>query len=429
MNKKPLVMLLGAAGAIALLPLSGPTVLANNISPDDTQSAGTRPSSSLQINPTGLFALGEVDLSTLGASQTDLLGIGPTASTSDPGGTLIVAPPGSTVCPNAQYSSIQAAVNAAPPGATIKVCAGKYVEQVKIPAGKDGLTLYSVPDLQAVIQAPALMSSPKAIVWVAGAQSAAIRHFTIQGPGDGPCDSIEEGVRVDGGGSALITDNHIAHIHDFPFGGCQNGLGVRVGRNRDQTFGSATIVHNRIDNYQKGGVVVDGQLAPSAQLSRAEVAYNQIQGVGPTALIAQNGIQVSRGAIGNVHNNTVTGNVYTPQTFTSVGILLYRDSSASTQVTHNDVFANDEGIGLYTTMNTTVSYNNAHSNLSGDGLFADSDTANNMISYNRFTNNTPFDCEDDSVGPNNPPANVANFWVKDLGYTENKPGLCKHASP
>jgi parallel beta-helix repeat protein len=311
----------------------------------------------------------------------------------------------------------------------IKVCAGTYVEQVKIPAGKDGLTLYSVPDLQAVIQAPALMSSPKAIVWVAGAQNAAIRHFTIQGPGGGPCDSIEEGVRVDGGGSALITDNHIAHIHDFPFGGCQNGLGVRVGRNRDETFGLATIVHNRTDNYQKGGVVVDGQLAPGAQLSRAEVAYNQIQGVGPTALIAQNGIQVSRGAIGNVHNNSVTGNVYTPQTYTSIGILLYRDSSPSTQVTHNDVFANDEGIGLYTTVNTTISHNNAHNNLSGDGLFADSDTANNMISYNRLTNNTPFDCEDDSVGPNNPPANVANFWVKDLGYTENKPGLCKHASP
>jgi parallel beta-helix repeat protein len=434
MRRKPFVMLLGVAGVVTLIPLSGPTALADNVSPDDTPSAGSASPSNLQINPTGLFALGEVDLSTLGASPTDLLGVGPTASTSDPGGNLVVEPLGSTECPDAQYYSIQDAVNAASPGATIKVCAGTYTEQVTIPAGKDDLTLYSVPDLQAIIHAPLAFVGHKAIVWVNGAQNATIRHFTIEGPGSGGCDSIEEGVRVDNGGSALITDNHITNIHDTPFSGCQNGLGVRVGRNFDMpgTVGSATIVHNVIDNYQKGGIVVDGLLA-GPPFSQAEVAYNQVQGVGPTPVIAQNGIQVSRGAIANVHNNTVSGNSYItvpplPPT-TSVGILLFEDSSPNTQVSHNEVYANDEGIGLYTTTNTTISHNSAHDNLSGDGLFADSDTANNVISYNRFENNTQFDCEDLSSNPGNPPAYVANFWVKDFGNTENTPGLCKHATP
>jgi parallel beta-helix repeat protein len=430
MRRKPFITLLGVAGLVTLIPLSGPTALADNVSPDDTPSAGSASPANLQINPTGLFALGEVDLSTLGASPIDLVGVGPTASTSDPGGNLVVEPLGSTECPNAQYNSIQAAVDAASPGAMIKVCAGTYTEQVTIPVGKDDLTLYSVPDLQAIIHAPIAFVGHKAIVWVNGAQNATIRHFTIEGPGSSDCDSIEEGVRVDNGGSALITDNHITNIHDTPFGGCQNGLGVRVGRNSDKpaTVGSATIVHNLIDNYQKGGIVVDGLLDGTA-VSHAEVAYNQVQGVGPTPLIAQNGIQVSRGAAANVHNNTVSGNAYAPQTVTSVGILLFEDSSPDTQVAHNDVYANDEGIGLYTTTNTTISHNNAHDNLSGDGLFADTDTANNVISYNRFENNTPFDCDDASAGTNNPPANVANFWVKDFGDTESTPGLCKHASP
>ena len=72
-------------------------------------------------------------------------------------GPLTVAPIGSTVCPTAQYHTIQSAVTAAPAGSMIKVCAGTYVEQVTIPAGKNGLTLYSVPDLQAVIKAPPVM--------------------------------------------------------------------------------------------------------------------------------------------------------------------------------------------------------------------------------------------------------------------------------
>ena len=104
--------------------------------------------------------------------------------------TLIVAPVGSTDCPNAQYHTIQSAVTAASAGAMIKVCAGTYIEQVTIPTGKDGLTLYSVPDLQAVIKAPLVMTGRKAIVEVSGAPEERSRwaagyrqYFAVDGIG------------------------------------------------------------------------------------------------------------------------------------------------------------------------------------------------------------------------------------------------------
>ena len=57
-----------------------------------------------------------------------------------------------------------------------------------------------------------------------------------------------------------------------------------------------------------------------------------------------------------------------------------------------------------------------------DGIFADADTSNNSISYNRASQNGLFDCEDDSVGPH---TGTMNFWIKDLGDTENRPGICR----
>jgi hypothetical protein len=273
------------------------------------------------------------------------------------------------------------------------------------------------------------MTSPKAIVRVSGAHNVTIRHFTITGPGDGGCDSLEYGVRIDEGGSAIVTDNHITQIRDAPFSGCQNGVGVLVGRNVNNTMGSGSVVHNLIDNYQKGGIVVDGQLASGAPASHADVAYNEIDGIGPTAAIAQNGIQVSRGAYADVHHNVVKDNIYSLFTVSDEAILLYQVNSSQTRIHHNHVYNNNDGIGLYTTTNIEVGWNRSHDNTPWDGLFADSDTANNTIEFNKMYNNAEFDCDDISAGPYNFPANVANPWVKDQGNTENRPGLCKHATP
>jgi hypothetical protein len=308
----------------------------------------------------------------------------------------------------------------------IKVCAGTYIEQVTIPAGKDGLTLYSVPDLQAVIQAPPVMIGRKAIVEVDSSQNVTLRHFTITGPG-GPCgNSIRYGVFVGEGGSALITDNHITQIHDTPLCGTQNGLGVAVGRTLPPdgpTTGSATVVHNLIDNYQKGGVLVDNGG------SSAEVAFNDVEGIGPTPLIAQNGIQASRGATADIHHNTVSQNNYASPGTDSTGILLFNENNSGTSVHENSTFLNDDGIFLFSgVVSALISHNNS-SNNEMTGITADSTTSTNTISYNKATGNL-VDCEDDSPpSAAGTPPSTSNFWIKDFGLTENKPGLCKKATP
>jgi parallel beta-helix repeat protein len=386
------------------------------VSPGDgPDTAATSPQ---QILLTPYFALGEVDLASLGVSPTELLtvGIQPSSSSSSTDGMLIVDNDGLD-CPNAQYATIQAAVTAAMPGDTIKVCPGTYMERVTIPAGKDGLTLFSEGDLQAVIKAPPAMADPKAIVRVSGARNVTLRHFTITGPGFGGCDSIRYGVFIDNGGSATITDNHITEIHDTPLGGCQNGRGVGVGRQPSPdgpTTGTATVVHNLIDKYQKSGVAVDNDG------SSAEVAYNEVVGAGPTTAIAQNGIQVTRGAEGNVHHNKVSQNSYIPAGVEASGILLFSNGTASAH--HNDVFLNEDGIALFDDAGSAdVSYNNAHNNF--DGIYAYDPSSVNLISYNKAFENTEFDCRDDNM------PTTTNNWLKDLGRTQNQAGLCKQAGP
>jgi nitrous oxidase accessory protein NosD len=284
--------------------------------------------------------------------------------------------------------------------------------------------LFSSVPWQAVVQMPSLPPLPTdltlAIVRVNGAKNTTIRDFTITGPGAAGCNSLRYGVRVDNGGSSTIVGNHITEIHDTPFSGCQNGVGVLVGRSLEMQTASALVVHNVIDKYQKGGVVVDGVMAGGS--SWAEVAYNLVDGVGVTGAIAQNGIQISQNAIGYVHHNLTSRNNYLFLDTVSEGILLFGEKPNATVVSKNYSFLNDDGVDLYTSQGTKVSYNLLLKN-DFDGIYAGVVSASNKISYNRAENNAEDDCFDDSIGMAT--AGTANFWFKNFGKTENKPGLCK----
>jgi hypothetical protein len=94
------------------------------------------------------------------------------------------------------------------------------------------------------------------------------------------------------------------------------------------------------------------------------------------------------------------------------------------EVDHNYVYRNDDGIALYDTDESLISHNRSEEQLLFDGLYADSGSAGNRLEYNLMELNAEHDCHDDSVGPGT--AGTANFWIKDHGLTENRPGLCKH---
>jgi hypothetical protein len=370
---------------------------------------------------TSLFALG-VDVTTIGVDAAALATIGPTVSTTETDGDNLLIVDDGADCPNFEYPTIQSAVNAADPGDRIKVCPGIYQEQVVIPAGKDGITLFSEGFLQAVIKAPPVMVDPGDIVYVNGAKDVTIRHFTITGPlPDHLFCSLHTrtGVKVEGGGSLLLTDNHITEIRatNPALRGCQNGIAVRVGSRANNTGGTAEIGHNLIDRYQKGGVVIDGD-------SYGNVHHNEI--VGETQpVIAPNGIQISRGASADVNHNEVRDNSFTVGSVAGTGIILFEANGAGLNVGYNEVFANDDGISLYDVDGALIEHNYSHDQHLFDGLFADSLSTGNRIEYNRAERNFEHDCHDDSVGPD-PPSFTANFWVKNHGLTENRPGLCRH---
>jgi parallel beta-helix repeat protein len=349
-------------------------------------------------------------------------------------------------CKKAPYTTISAAVTAAAPGDSIKVCPGTYQEQVKVT--KNGLKLFSRNPLEAVIKAPAVMVDDKAIVEIEGANDVSVRDFTISGPGGSGCDSIRYGVLVggpsgDASNNAEIRHNHITHIRDAGNSGCQNGNAVQVGRQALGLSGSADVVGNTIDDFQKTGVIVDGTG------SSGDVRQNTIDGLGPIAFIAQNGVQISRTAVADVNHNEITDLQYSPQTVASAGVLVFQADSG-TEVSHNSVLRTDEGIYFFDQDGGTISHNessdnsfdgiglteeatniavehNVAENNGFDGVFASSDTAENTISQNHLAANAEHDCHDESFGPYEP--DVANIWFNNKGVSENKVGLCEGEKP
>jgi parallel beta-helix repeat protein len=295
--------------------------------------------------------------------------------------TLYVSPSGS-FHHHVAYKTIQAAVDHAASGDRIEVRPGTYQEQVHVT--KNHLTLDSAVPLEAIIEAPqkTALTGKLAIVDIAGATDVTLERFTIEGPGPGNSGSLKYGVYVEGGGSATIASNHITRIHDNPLSGVQTGVGIQVGFNgtsSTSTTGSADILGNLIDNYQKSGIVVDHAG------SSATIFDNQVLGT-PNAIIAQNGIQISNGATGSVVGNHVTGNSYTgSKNVQGTGILLFNPGK-DVAVLSNHVEFNDGGIGAQGAVDPVIRGNSLVQNTS-DGIDLLAGTTGAVVAHNFAFNN------------------------------------------
>ena len=184
---------------------------------------------------------------------------------------------------------------------------------------------------------------------------------------------------VNNGAHVDITLSRIHDIGESPLNGDQHGVAIYFVYG---SVSSGSIVGNRIWNYQKGGIVVNGSG------SSATVSANQVLGQGPVNYIAQNGIQIGYGAKARVSFNVVTGNSYTGNGLTASGGIIvvggacYGDvPTVGTQIIGNTVTGNDIGIwlsnldascGPVTTptnilVSGNVSENDAVNNTSGQG--------------------------------------------------------------
>ncbi|MCK9368423.1 DUF5011 domain-containing protein [Candidatus Dojkabacteria bacterium] len=261
------------------------------------------------------------------------------------------------------YSSISPALVRVVERGKIYVSNGTYTEQLVV--SKD-VTIFGQTEGGTIIQAPSvLVDSPmgpstKAIVLVNNGKMVTMTDMSIIGPGPSSCGSIQFGIFI--GGGATLRANHITvnDIRDNPASGCQNGAGIFVGR---QSLGQVGTLHGRyltVTNYQKGGIVVDNVG------SYADISDSTVTGLGSIDFIAQNGIQISRGATGLITSSNISGNIYdkpsdTTYNHASAGILLYQEGNG-VSISGNTISNNDSGLYEYSTSSGLTAVNNTFTN-------------------------------------------------------------------
>ena len=253
-------------------------------------------------------------------------------------------------CPNATFTRIQDAVDAASPGATIRVCKGNYAEQVAIDkpltiAADSGAVL--MPGTMQQNAASVLDGSPFAVaILVSGTTGASINGLIVDGANNGlsQCAPRLFGIAFQNASGEI---SHVA-IRNFQLGaalgGCQSGTGIFV-QSGGGGISKVEIDNSTVHDFQKNGITANeaGTLV--------SVHDNVITGIGPTSGAAQNGIQIGFGAGGAISASTVTNNLWSPctavDTCQAVATNILVTQSDGVQVSNNRVGISQVGIFIH----------------------------------------------------------------------------------
>src|SRR5208283_1696930 len=252
---------------------------------------------------------------------------------SDVSKTLIVSssnPP----CTGASFSRIQDAVDAATDGQQIQVCPGLYPET---PVITTPLGLTFMPG--ALVMPSSVTQSTLSLV--SGSPLAGI--VTVKNAAGVDI----EGLIADAGAAGITqcAPNLMGVIYQNSSGsikrswarntqlgtrlnGCQSGDGIFV-QSGNGGSSRVLIAENRVDGYQKNGITAN-EVGTTVEISR-----NVVVGIGPTTGAAQNGIQIGYGAQGEIEENLVTSNIWSPCVspdeclYFSTGILIEQSDKVS----------------------------------------------------------------------------------------------------
>jgi hypothetical protein len=221
---------------------------------------------------------------------------------------LVVAP-NKTECPNAAFTQIQAAVNAANPGDHIRICPGTYPEQLTITKpldidGDNGAILQPGPIVQNTTSL--FDASPIATaILVADTTDVSINGLIVDGINNGiaQCGPDLIGIMFRNA-SGAVADSAIRNFTlSASLAGCQSGTGIFVQSGAGQ-ISTVTIANCSIHDFQKNGIT-GNEIGTTVFIQR-----NVVTGSGPTPAIAQNGVQIGFGAKGAIQHNVVTNNLY-----------------------------------------------------------------------------------------------------------------------
>src|SRR5882672_2232198 len=216
-------------------------------------------------------------------------------------------------CPNAGFTHVQDAVNAASPGDEIRICKGVYVEQVKITKPLD-----IDADNGAILMPSAMQANATSLfdaapiataLLVADAHGVSISGLTVDGTNNGIAACAPDLIGI----SFLNASGELDRvaIRNFKLAAglnaCQSGTGIFV-QSGSGGMSKVEIDHCTVHDFQKNGIAAD------EKGTLAIIHRNVVTGLGPTAGAAQNGVQIGFGASGSITDNVVTNNVWAPCT-------------------------------------------------------------------------------------------------------------------
>ncbi len=296
---------------------------------------------------------------------------------------------GSCVANVAQYSTIQAAVNAVHPGSTIRVCSGSYPEQVVInkdlnltgfDTGTADNPVVVIPSGGFVANTAGLTTAGPIAAQILVAYPATrvtISDLAVDGSNSNLNSGCGEppliGVYFQGASGRLDSVAVRNQAQDTANFGCQSsaGFGIFV-ESGDSENSTVRIENSTIYGYQKNGITAD------ETGTTVTITGSSVVGAGPVDT-GQNGIQVAYGATGTIENNILADDDFNGDTSQALatGILIY--GSGGMTIRGNSVTNTQTGIVTVTDGSLTANGNQITNNLVtnthvGDGIDVCSDS-------------------------------------------------------